>query len=80
MKMSDKTYKKIKWIVQIVLPSLITLYGTIGATLQIPHTQSVLTIMAAVTAFLGSCLGISSHIYYQKQETAELESEFIEEE
>lgn len=63
MKFSNKTYDILKWIAQILLPALITLYGVIGATCNIPHTQAVLTIATAVDAFLGTILGISSHNY-----------------
>jgi small basic protein len=64
--MSDKTYNIIKYIAQIVLPALTTLYGVIGATLNIPYTQEVITIAIAVDTFLGTCLGISSANYNKK--------------
>ena len=61
--MSNRVYDILKWITLTVLPALITLYGVIGATCNIPETQEVLTIATAVDAFLGTILGISSVKY-----------------
>ncbi len=63
MKMNNKVYDVLKYIAQIALPALTTLYGVIGATLSIPYTQEVVTIAIAVDACLGTCLGISTYNY-----------------
>ena len=68
MQMSNKTYDVLKWIALTLLPALTTLYGVIGATLGIPHTQDVITIAVAVDTCLGTCLGISSHNYNKGRE------------
>ena len=60
---SNKTYDIIKWIVLIVLPALITFYGVLGATLNIPYTQEVLTIATAFDTMLGTIIGISTYNY-----------------
>ena len=78
MKMSNKVYNVLKWVCITLIPALIALYGTVGATLDLPYTQTVLTIAGAVNGCLGTCLGISSHNYHKGQETDN--SEFIEEE
>lgn len=67
MKMSNKVYNCLKWVAITLLPALITLYGVIGATLNIPYTQAVLTIATAVDTCLGTCLGISSYNYHKSQ-------------
>jgi len=69
MKMSNKLYNALKWICITLIPALTTLWGTIGATLDIPYTQVVITIMAAVDTCLGTCLGISSYNYNKAQNT-----------
>ena len=46
MILPQKAYEIIRWIVIIVLPAAITLYGVIGNTLNIPYTEVVLTIPA----------------------------------
>lgn len=58
---SGATYEKVKWFVQIVLPALITLYFTIDQILDLPHTDEVMGITAAVTTFLGVLLRISTN-------------------
>lgn len=63
MKLSNKVYDILKWFALIFLPALITLYGVIGNTLDISHTDEVLTIAIAVDTFLGSIIGISSSAY-----------------
>jgi len=67
MKMSNKLYDILKYVAIIALPALITLYGVIGATLDIPYTQEVLTIATAVDTCLGTLLGISTAKYNKQQ-------------
>ena len=68
MKFSNKTYDVIKWIAQIFLPALITLYGCIATACGIPHTDTVVTIGIGVDTFLGSILGLSSRSYYSDKD------------
>lgn len=56
-----------KWVVQFLIPALITLYGVIGATCNIPYTEQVLTIAGAVDVFLGTILKISTDNYNNKE-------------
>lgn len=63
MKLSNKTYDVLKWITLIALPALITFYGVVGATCNIPYTQEVLTIGVAFDTMLGTMLGISTSKY-----------------
>lgn len=67
MILPQKTYEIIRWIVIIVIPALITLYGVIGNTLNIPYTEVVLTIAGAVDVFLGTIFGISKISYDKRQ-------------
>lgn len=67
MKMSNKTYDILKWIDIVVLPALLTFYGVIGTTLNIPYTEAVTIIGTAFITCLGTCLGISN-INYKKGE------------
>ena len=68
MKLSNKTYDVMKWVVQLLIPALITLYGVIGTTLNIPYTEQVLTIGGAVDVFLGTILKISTNNYNKENE------------
>lgn len=67
MKLSNKVYDFLKWIALIALPALITFYGVVGATCDIPYTQEVLTIAVAFDTMLGSMLGISSSKYNKEK-------------
>lgn len=64
----NKVYDILKWIAQIFLPALITLFGTIGSALGWSRTDVVITIAIAVDTFLGTLLGISSSAYARKKE------------
>lgn len=77
MKLSNKTYDILKWIAQIFIPALITLYGTIAVAIGIPYTEIVITVMGAIDAFLGTLLGISTSKYNDDQEAKRL-AEFEE--
>lgn len=68
MKMSNKVYDILKYIDLVVLPALLTFYGVIGATLNIPYTQAVLTIGTAAITCLGTCLGILNKNYNKEGE------------
>lgn len=70
MKMNNKVYDILKWTAQIFLPALITLFGTIGAVLDLECTQTVITIAIAFDTFLGTLLGIST-MQYNKSLTDE---------
>lgn len=69
--MSNKTYDIWKAIAQIILPALITLYGVIGSTLEIPYTEAVITIATAVDTCIGSILAKLSSDYHKNLEKEE---------
>ena len=62
----QKVYETLRWVVIIVIPAAITLYGVIGNTCNIPHTDIVLTIAGAVDVFLGTIFGISKLNYSKR--------------
>ena len=67
MILPDKAYEILRWVVIVVIPAAITLYGVIGNTCHIPYTEVVLTIAGAVDVFLGTIFGISKLAYDAKQ-------------
>lgn len=67
----NKVYDVLKWIAQILLPALITLFGTIGSAVGLEHTDVIITIAIAVDTFLGTLLGISSSAYKKGVEANE---------
>lgn len=56
-------YDFLKFLAQIALPALGTLYFTVAAIWMLPNAQAVVGTIMAVDAFFGVLLGISSSNY-----------------
>lgn len=67
MKLQNKTYDILKWIAQIVLPAIGTLYFALAAIWGFPYGEQIVGTITAVDAFLGALLGISSHNYNKQK-------------
>lgn len=70
--MNDKLYNILKWVAQIVLPALATLYFAISQIWGLPLGEEIVGTVTAVDAFLGALLGIST-IAYNKKNTENTE-------
>ena len=68
MTMSNKTYDLLKWVAQILLPALGTLYFALGQIWGFPLCEQIVGTITAVDAFLGVLLGISSANYHNEIE------------
>ena len=66
MKMSNKTYDILKYITQIVIPAIGTLYFALAGIWGFPYGEQIVGTLTAIDTFLGVCLGISSK-HYNKQ-------------
>jgi len=64
--MSSKTYDRWKFIAQIVLPALGTLYFALSQIWGLPYGEQIVGTITAIDAFLGAILGISSIAYNKK--------------
>lgn len=60
MKLSNKTYDVLKWLVWLFLPALSVFLGVLGQSLGWDNTDTLLTILTAFTAFLGTITGVSN--------------------
>ena len=69
MKMSNKTYDIIKWIAQILLPGLATLYSALAIIWNFPLGEEVVGTIVAVDTFLGGLLATSSKKYNSEETT-----------
>ena len=67
MVLPEKVYEVLRWVITIVIPALLAFYGVLGHTLDIPYTQTVLTIGAAFDTCLGTIFGISKVNYERKK-------------
>ena len=56
---SNRTYDILKYIAQIVLPALGTLYFALSTIWGLPYGEQVVGTITAIDAFLGALLGIS---------------------
>ena len=70
MKLTNKTYDRLKWVAQYLLPALGTLYFTVSGIWGLPYGEQVVGTITAVDTFLGVMLGVSS-AGYQKQNEVE---------
>ena len=66
--MKNSTYDKLKWIAQILLPAIGTLYFAIASIWGLPYAEQIVGTITAVDAFLGALLGISTHYYNKERE------------
>lgn len=66
--MTNKIYDILKFIAQIVLPALGTLYFALAAIWGFPYGEQVVGTITAVDAFLGAVLGISTYVYNNEGE------------
>lgn len=62
MKMSNKTYDRLKYILMWFMPALITLIGTLGKIYKFDTETIILTISAFMT-FVSAITGISNANY-----------------
>ena len=73
--MSNKVYDVLKYIAQIVLPALATLYFALAQIWGLPYGEQIVGTITAVDAFLGALLMISSTMYYAAPDPNEKEGE-----
>ena len=64
--MSNRTYDILKFVAQIILPALGTLYFALARIWGLPLGEEIVGTITAVDAFLGAVLGIST-IEYNRQ-------------
>lgn len=67
MKMSNRVYDILKWIAQILLPAIGTLYFALAGIWGFPYAESIVGTITAVDTFLGVLLGISTAQYNKEQ-------------
>ena len=63
MILSNKVYDVLKWVAQILLPALGTLYFALASIWGFPYGEQIIGTITAVDVFLGVLLGISSANY-----------------
>lgn len=67
--MSNKMYDILKFIAQILLPAIGTLYFALARIWSFPFAEEIVGTITAIDAFLGALLGISTMQYNKQNET-----------
>ena len=67
MRLPDKSYDVMKWIVMILLPAASTAYCGAAAVLNWPYADEVAKLTVIVCTFLGALLGISTAQYNKEK-------------
>lgn len=65
--MSNKMYDTLKWIAQILLPAIGTLYFALAQIWGFPYAEQIVGTITALDCFLGAILGISTAVYNKEQ-------------
>ena len=63
----DKIYNVLKWILMIVVPAFELFLTTIFTLYHIPNLDIVIGTISAVAVFVGTCIGISTKVYYSQK-------------
>lgn len=66
--MSNKTYDRLKFIAQVVLPAAGTLYAALAGIWGLPYAEQIVGTIVAVDTFLGVVLKISTYQYNKSLE------------
>lgn len=61
--MKNSTYNTLKYIAQIVLPALGTLYFALASIWGLPYGEQIVGTITAIDTFLGAILMISTSKY-----------------
>lgn len=64
MNISNRTYDILKYIAQILLPAIATLYFALAQIWGLSYGEEIVGTITAVDLFLGSLLGLSSKKYH----------------
>ena len=62
-KMSNETYDFLKFVAQIVLPAIGTLYFALAGIWGLPYGEQIVGTLTAIDAFMGAVLKISTDQY-----------------
>ena len=63
MKLSNKAYDTLKYLVTIGLPAVTTLWLTLASIWGFPYAEPIGATLGAITVFLGALIGVSSAKY-----------------
>lgn len=68
MKLNDRVYDILKWVVIVVIPALATAYVALSGIWGWPYADKIAKTAAAVCALLGALLGVSTAQYNKEKQ------------
>ena len=68
MLLSNRAYDILKFIAQLLLPGLGTLYFALAGIWGFPYGEQIIGTITSVNVFLGVLLGLSTSAYNKTQE------------
>lgn len=68
IKLNNKVYNVLKWVVMIAIPACATLYFALATIWGFPYGDEVVATMTATATFIGALIGISTKSYNQSGE------------
>ena len=78
MKLPDKLYDVLKWLVVIVLPAIGALYTGLSQIWSLPYAAEIPATFTVICTFLGAVLCIST-AQYNKAEASDYQAKHISE-
>lgn len=67
MKLSNKAYDILKWLVALVIPALTSFYVVLDNLFKWGYAEIVATISSSLCVCIGAIVGISTVQYYKEQ-------------
>lgn len=67
MAIKNSTYDVLKWVAQILLPAIGTLYFALAQIWGFSYAEQIVGTITAIDCFLGALLGISTMQYKQRR-------------
>ena len=67
MKLNNKTYDVLKWLVIIAMPAIATFIAAVGAYFKWAPAEAVVFVINASTTLVGTLIGISTANYNKTQ-------------
>ena len=71
--MNSKIYDALKYVAQIILPALATLYLTLAGIWGLPFGEAISGTIMAIDTFLGVALKISTNNYNKNKEDKQID-------
>lgn len=68
-KMTNKMYDSLKWVAQVLLPGIATLYFALSGIWGLPFGEQIVGTVTAIDTFLGIFLGVSTNQYNKNVDT-----------